>query len=57
MLAIVYLLCQGQFIMNLIEGTQTIPMFVEIKNALMLGSRHTFWMVQLTFKMLQARQK
>jgi hypothetical protein len=43
--------------MNSIEGTQTIPTFVEIKNALMFGSRHTFWMVGLTFKMLQARQK
>jgi hypothetical protein len=33
-LAIVYLFYQGRFIMNSIEGSQTIPMFVDLKNAL-----------------------
>jgi hypothetical protein len=51
-LAIVYLFYQGRFIMNLIEGSQTIPTFVDLKNALVFGSRLTFRMVRLTFKML-----
>ena len=54
---IVYLFCHGRFIMNSMEGSQMIPMYVEYKNALVFGSRHTFWMVRLTFKTLQARQK
>jgi hypothetical protein len=43
---------QGRFVMNSIEGSQTIPTFVDLKNALVFGSCHTFWMVRLTFKML-----
>jgi hypothetical protein len=30
-LAIVYLFYQGQFIMNSIEGSQTIPTFIDLK--------------------------
>ena len=56
-LAIVYLFCQGRFIMNSMEGSQTIPTYVEYENALVFESRHTFRMVQLTFKTLWARQK
>ncbi len=33
-LAIVYLFYQGGFIMNSIKGSQTIPTFVDLKNAL-----------------------
>jgi hypothetical protein len=51
-LAIVYLFCQGRFIMNSMEGSQTIPTYVEYENALVFGSRHTFRMVRLTFKTL-----
>jgi hypothetical protein len=38
-LAIVVLFCQQGFIMNSMEGSQTIPTFLELKNALLLGSR------------------
>jgi hypothetical protein len=42
-LAIVDLFCRGPiYIMNSIEGSQIIPTFVEIKNTLNCGSRHTF---------------
>ena len=36
---------------NLMEGSQMIPMYEEYKNALVFGSRHTFRMVLLTFKL------
>jgi hypothetical protein len=38
-LAIVVLFCRRGFIMNSMEGSQTIPTFVELKNALLFGSR------------------
>jgi hypothetical protein len=38
-LAIVVLFCWQGFIMNSIEGSQTIPTFVELKNTLLFGSR------------------
>jgi len=33
------------------EGSQMIPTYEEYKNALVFGSRHTFRMVPLTFKL------
>ena len=38
-LAIVVLFHQGRFIIDSMEGSQTIPTFVELKNALLFGSR------------------
>ena len=40
--------------MNSMEGSQTIPAYVEYENALVFGSRHLFRMVRLTFNRLTA---
>ncbi len=40
-LFIVDLFCPSQFIMNSMEGSQAIPMYVEYENTLVFSSRHT----------------
>ena len=53
--AIVVLFRQGRFIIDSMEGSQTIPTYVEYENALVFGSRHTFRMVRLTSKVKTLR--